>query len=320
LHQQTVRPEQIIVVDDCSTDGTAAVAENCGFNGVTVVRPLANTGSKAGAQNFALPAVTTEFTMALDADTTLAPDAIERLLEAFREHTVVAACGFVIPRFVRTLWERGRYIEYLLAFTWYKQIQNYYKKPLISSGCFSIYRTAVLKRFRGWSTRTMAEDMDLTWTFYRARHEVRFVPQAVCYPIEPHNREFMYRQLRRWSHGFVQNVRLHWRGLLDVPYLRSIVAVALFDAAVASFCYLFLIPVLAIVLRQPLILLAYVIDVPVVMIPALLTAFGRREILKTLASLPAFFVLRTVNGGFILAALWKELVLRQPLLVYEKGH
>jgi hypothetical protein len=56
------------------------------------------------------------------------------------------------------------------------------------------------------------------------------------------------------------------------------------------------------------------------MIPALLTAFGRREILKTLASLPAFFVLRTVNGGFILAALWKELVLRQPLLVYEKGH
>jgi len=258
--------------------------------------------------------------MAIDADTTLAPDAIERLLEAFGETIVVAACGFVIPRFVRTVWERGRYIEYLLAFTWYKQIQNYYRKPLISSGCFSIYRTGVLKRFGGWSTRTMAEDMDLTWTFYQAGHEVRFVPKAVCYPIEPHNRKFMCKQLRRWSHGFVQNVRLHWRGLLEVPYLRSIVVVALFDAVVASLCYLFLLPALALVLRAPLLLLGYVIDVPVVMIPALVTAFGRREMRKMIASLPAFFVLRMVNGGFILAALWTELVRRQPLLIYEKGH
>jgi hypothetical protein len=27
-----------------------------------------------------------------------------------------------------------------------------------------------------------------------------------------------------------------------------------------------------------------------------------------------------VNGVFMLMAIWKELVLRRPLLVYEKGH
>src|SRR3989441_4252217 len=95
LHAQTARPREIIVVDDCSTDGTGDVARACG---VTVVRPPTNTGSKAGAQNFALARVRTEFTMAIDADTTLAPDAIAQLLTAFTDPAVVAACGFVVPR------------------------------------------------------------------------------------------------------------------------------------------------------------------------------------------------------------------------------
>src|SRR5438874_10136653 len=42
--------------------------------------------------------------------------------------------------------ERGRYIEYLFAFTYYKRLQDYYGKPLISSGCFSMYRTDILGR------------------------------------------------------------------------------------------------------------------------------------------------------------------------------
>ena len=91
---------------------------------------------------------------------------IEKLLSVLADPKVAAASGFVVPRRVRTLWERGRYVEYLLAFTWYKPIQDYYDKPLISSGCFSIYRTASLALIGGWSARTLAEDMDLTWEFY----------------------------------------------------------------------------------------------------------------------------------------------------------
>ncbi len=317
LKAQTAPPAEIIVVDDCSSDGTGEVARR---SGVTVMRPPANTGSKAGAQNFALKKVATEFTMAIDADTTLAPDAIEKLMAAFAEPKVAAACGFVIPRHVHTIWERGRYLEYLLAFTWYKPIQDYYQKPVISSGCFSAYRTGVLRANGGWSTRTLAEDMDLTWSFYQAGHAVRFISEAVCYPIEPHNFTFMRKQLKRWSHGFVQNVRLHWRGLLDVPYLRSAVAVGLWDAAIASLAYLVLLPLLAIVFLQPLFLLGYVIDLAAVIIPALVPAMARKEVGRMLASLPAFFILRMVNAVAILEALWAEFVMQRSFRVYEKGH
>lgn len=316
LREQTLAPDRIVVVDDCSTDGTAEAAAAAG---ATVLRPPVNTGSKAGAQSFALATVETDFVLAVDADTTLAPDAIERLAVAFDTPGVAAASGSVLPRRVRSMWERGRYVEYLLAFGFFKRVQDQLGKPLIASGCFAMYRAAPLREAGGWSTRTMAEDMDLTWTMYGLGHGVRFIADAVSYPIEPRTFHFLRAQLRRWSHGFVQNVILHRRSLLELGHLRSIVAIGVWDAVLASIAYVVVFPLLAL-LFGPAVLLAYVIDAPVVAVPILWHAFRRGETRRALASLPAFFVLRLVNGFFMLCALWRELVLRRPLLVYEKGH
>jgi biofilm PGA synthesis N-glycosyltransferase PgaC len=317
LQEQSVPPAEILVVDDCSTDGTGEIAAELG---VTVLRPPANTGSKAGAQTFALDRVRTEFVMAVDADTMLERDAVEKLLDAVREPGVAAACGFVLPRHVHSMWERGRYIEYLVAFTWYKPIQDYYEKPMISSGCFSVYRTEVIREAGPWTNATLAEDVDLTWRLYSEGQGVRFVAEAVGYPIEPQTFSFMRKQLKRWSHGFVQNVRLHWSRVLDTPYLRSMVAVAFWDAVLAAFAYLLLLPVLAIVFGNPWFLLGYVIDIPAVLVPVVVSSSSRKEMGQAVASLPAFFVLRAVNAVFMLWAIWRELILRRPFHVYEKGH
>jgi cellulose synthase/poly-beta-1,6-N-acetylglucosamine synthase-like glycosyltransferase len=58
LLNQTLPPTKIIVDDDCSTDATGDIARDLR---VTVVRPPTNTGSKAGAQTYALPLVASEY-------------------------------------------------------------------------------------------------------------------------------------------------------------------------------------------------------------------------------------------------------------------
>ncbi len=316
LLAQTLAAEEIIVVDDGSTDNTADI---CRRLGVTVIAPPENTGSKAGAQNYALSQVKTPYILAIDADTTLKADALEQLFSAMDDPEVVATCGFVLPQHVNTLWERGRYVEYLMAFTFYKQVQEYYEKPLISSGCFSLFRSAYLRQIGGWSLRTMAEDMDLTWTAYQLGKKVRFIPEAVCYPIEPRNFNFMRKQLKRWAHGFIQNVRLHRKGILQVPFLRSIVTVMCWDASIASIFYLTLIPILS-VMVSPLFLLGYIIDLPMILVPTLVKAYSRGETWKALSSIPAFMVLRVLNSAIFMEALFKEVVLKKTLTSYEKGH
>lgn len=313
---QSLRPDEIIVVDDCSNDETSDIAS---AYPVRLIRPSANTGSKAGAQQFALDFVDTDYVVAIDADTVLASDALEKLIGTALEHDSAAACGYVLPRLINTSWERGRYAEYLFALGFFKRIQDAYRRPLISSGCFSAYRTSTLKALGGWSAETMAEDMDVTWRLYAAGERVIFVPQAVCYPVEPHNFHFMRKQLLRWSHGYIQNVRRHRSTILRDSWLGMFVTVSLWDTLLAIVAYLFVFPVLSI-LWSPWVLSGYVIDLPLIAAPVLIEANARGETRTALAALPSMAMLRVVNAAMFFEALIKEFVLGMTLTRYEKGH
>jgi len=87
LAEQTVRPTEVIVVDDHSSDATAAVAG--AFDGVRVVAapvlPRGWTG-KAWACQHGVEATTADRVLLLDADVSLAPGAVEALLAAHDQH------------------------------------------------------------------------------------------------------------------------------------------------------------------------------------------------------------------------------------------
>jgi len=73
-------------------------------------------------------------------------------------------------------------------------------------------------------------------------------------------------------------------------------------------------------LIHPLFLLGYIIDLPAVAVPVIAKGMQRGELGRVLGSLPCFILMRLVNAIFMLKALWFEVVLSRPLLVYEKGH
>lgn len=201
---QTYAVDEIIVVDDCSPDNTGDVARSFG---VRVVRTAQNQGTKAQAQNYVLNQITTDIFITIDGDTMLAPDAIEAMMPFFADPSTASVCGFVIPQRIESFWEYGRFGEYLYGLTMYKPAQNHSGLVTVSSGCFSAYRTHVVTGFGGFWSRTLVEDMDLTWAAHQQGYRIYFTPKAKCYPVEPPTAKIYFRQIERWQRGFLQVIQ-----------------------------------------------------------------------------------------------------------------
>ena len=92
LQNQTVKPDEILVIDNNSTDTTHTIAET--FEGVTVL-----TETKQGithARNRGLNTAQGDIIIRTDADTTVPPDWVEHVIRLFNEHNVDAVTGDIV--------------------------------------------------------------------------------------------------------------------------------------------------------------------------------------------------------------------------------
>ena len=92
---QTFRDFELIVVDDCSTDGSYAVAESYARRDprIRLLRNERNLGV-AGAKNRGLDAVRGgEYVAFMDSDDLAAPDRLEKQIAFLRAHPEIGVCG-----------------------------------------------------------------------------------------------------------------------------------------------------------------------------------------------------------------------------------
>ena len=325
LMQQTDRLEQIIVVDDCSQDNTGLVAREYG---VEVLRPQHNLGSKAKAQNYALPYCATDLVLPVDADTILAADYVERIKRPFEDPRVVIAAGNVQTKVTRTVTERGRSIEYLYGFHFYRPIQNRAGAPVVCSGCCSAFRREVLVASGGFPERTIVEDFDWTATQQIAGFKAVYVAAAEAWAADPETIRYLRKQMNRWMSGFFQNMRIHfWPAWRHKPVLALWYSVAIAEILMLPLWW-----------GGPL-LWVYVWHDPflrtfewwlalqlAVNIPVLMYAAVRRRVnpLSVLVNFPLVYVNGAVNSFYAWKGMIVELVLvplgiARGLTVYEKG-
>lgn len=325
LLRQTEPADEVIVVDDCSADRTGEMA--AGY-GVTVLRPPDAQGSKARAQNYALPHCTTDLVLPVDADTVLDANYIELIKQPFEDPRVVVAAGCVQTRFDRTATERGRSIEYLYGFHWHRPIQNVANSPMVCSGCCSAFHRETLVTFGGFPERTIVEDMDYTWSQQILGRRAVYVGEAVARAADPETVRYFRRQVWRWMAGFFQNVRIHLVELLKrKPVLALWVSLAVWEILTAPLWYAtpFILTIGLDMPVAPTLVLWFGIEIAL-LAPPLIYAARRRQLslLRIVGNIPYLYLVKAINFGyawkaFIVEILLVPLGLSRGLLVYEKG-
>ncbi len=164
---------EIQVLDD-STDQTTAIAtglvEELRAEGVSIrlIHRTERTGFKAGALQAGVAASTADFFAIFDADFVPEPDFLKRMMPTLMHDPRLA---FAQARWAHlnadhTLLTRAQSLGLDLFFRIEQPARSALRLPITFNGTCGIWRRRAIEDAGGWSDRTLAEDLDLS---YRAQ-------------------------------------------------------------------------------------------------------------------------------------------------------
>ena len=227
LMRQIDLPDLIVIADDGSSDGTAALlTERYGLEPHKTLHqdgspdmlwlPMPHSG-KARALNAAITRVDTDIVLTVDADTLIEEHAIGAMRTRFAaEPALVAATGVLMP--VCGAGPQARFFEW---FQRYEYIRNFISRfawmqlnsLLLISGAFAAFRREALVRVGGFDPVCLVEDYELIHRLHRHSVDhglgwtVRVIGEAQARTDAPETLPAFLRQRRRWFAGFLQTQR-----------------------------------------------------------------------------------------------------------------
>ena len=156
LAQQSVRPDEIIVVDNGSTDTTRVIAAS---ESRFAIRVLTNSGSISQALNVGLAAASGSIIFQLKADFRVAPNYVEDLLNHFQNRPELGGVGglHMASSDTQTGWVIAEVLS--LPITGAK---HYHAVAEVDFLRFGAYRSGTLMETRGWDEDiSVNQDYDL---------------------------------------------------------------------------------------------------------------------------------------------------------------
>jgi cellulose synthase/poly-beta-1,6-N-acetylglucosamine synthase-like glycosyltransferase len=200
LRRQTLRPLEIIVVDDGSTDDTRAIAERARAQGlVDMVICHGTRCGRSAAINAAARFASGDLLLTVDADTVFEPTAVARLAAAFDDPRVAgASCSIAIANERDSLWTRLQSIEYLMSITAGRAVLDAVGAIACLSGACSMYRRTVFLSQGGLDVGP-GEDLEFSLRLRRLGHRIRFVPGAWAETAGAVDGLSLLRQRARWD-------------------------------------------------------------------------------------------------------------------------
>ena len=195
---------EIVVVDDGSVDRTNDII-HAEFSRDLRVNLIAQPNrGKPAALNHALTVAAGEIVVTIDADTSVNPDAVRKLVRNFADPRVAAVAGNV-KVMNRNRWlTRWQALEYITSQNLEKRAFDLLNCIPVVPGAVGAWRADVVRSCAGFSKDTVAEDTDLTMTIRRQGWKILYDEDAIGYTEVPETMEALIRQRFRWTFGTIQ--------------------------------------------------------------------------------------------------------------------
>ncbi|MYT24445.1 glycosyltransferase, partial [Streptomyces sp. SID7760] len=197
----------VVVVDDGSTDGTAAAALTVADPRVRVVTQP-NQG-KPTALNTGVAHAAHDVILMVDADTVIAPQAVAHLAAAMADPTVGAVAGNTKVANRTGLLPLWQHLEYVMSFGLERRLFDLAGASPTVPGAIGAFRRSALASCGGISADTLAEDTDIAMALCRQGWRVVYRSDAHAHTHVPTTVRGLWHQRHRWAYGTLQSLWKH---------------------------------------------------------------------------------------------------------------
>jgi cellulose synthase/poly-beta-1,6-N-acetylglucosamine synthase-like glycosyltransferase len=212
---------QVVVADD-SNDQTVEIVDknvrdlnDSGIRSVVSRRP-SRENFKCGALNKGMEAVTGDYVLLLDADSTVSPDTITKGIDAMERHPRTSFVSFRYGHQNRNynLVTKLFALTQDLGDTLSKMGAYLIDAPFSFQGGFTLVRTADLKAVGQWSNERIADDTDISIKMYLAGKRGIYLSNVTIMSEDVSTLEAWKKQVARTSQGWWRCIAKYWRDIL----------------------------------------------------------------------------------------------------------
>jgi cellulose synthase/poly-beta-1,6-N-acetylglucosamine synthase-like glycosyltransferase len=241
---------EVIVVDDCSTDGSYAYACKAAQDlpNVRVIKNPHNMGKRRGI-NHAVRESTAEIILSVDSDVIVFPTALRELVARFTTPQIAAVGGRIHVSNPNENWlTKLQTIKYYFGQEHLKNLERGLDSVMCLSGCLTAYRRSVLielepilehRAILGIEIK-YGEDRFLTHQIVKHGYKTRLTLAAMCFTKAATTLRGYFSQQLRWKRSnivdFMLGLTHAWRmhPLLCLQYLSMLLLVLVYPFVIVT--------------------------------------------------------------------------------------